>query len=170
MAKFTQEEVFNLFMQLPVINAVQATFAQGSVKHYNVIIKTDNLGLAGKLMSLWPFCTITSENGELIANYIVKPEEVDELHSKLEKAKIVSNKKNEVALMFQLKRLITEELKQKVESVIRSSDRIVWGDNRMAVILSTSNPEAVKIVERRVKDILSSYYGSEEGISSLQVI
>lgn len=171
MAKLTQEEVFNLFMQLPVTNSVQVTFSQGNVKHYNVIIKTDNLNLAGKLMALWPFCTVSSENGELIANYLVKPEEVNELYLRLQKAKFISaKKKNEVALMFQLKRPITEDLKQKVERIIRSSDRVVWGDNRMAVILVACDNEAVRLVEKRVKDVLCSYYGSEEGILSQQVI
>jgi len=157
-------DAFTIFTKLPYVHSVHATVSQGAVKHYNVCIKTANAEIASELMSLWPYCVVSSENGEIIANYLVKPEEVRAFAAKLSRAGCLAQclRQNSVVLIFHFRRPVTEEFKHKVSRFIRSTDRLVWGDMRMAVVLSNPSEEAVRAVETRIKNLLREYYGSEE--------
>lgn len=165
-----REEVFALFLQLPGIETVHATLTQGNLKHYNVRVKAEDPRAIDKLMTIWPFCTVGSVEDGLIADYVVKPEEVDEFYDRLSKASYLAiKKKTEVALIFQLRRPVTEELKNMLMGSIRGGDRILWGDNRLTIILKAGQDEAVRAVEKRIKKILRQNYVEEE-IAVQQVI
>lgn len=157
-------EAFTIFTKLPYVHSVHATVSQGTIKHYNVCIKTANAEIASELMTLWPYCVVSSENGEIIADYLVKPEEVKAFAAKLSRANYLGQclRQNSVALIFHFRRPVTEEFKHKVSRFIRSTDRLVWGDMRMAVVLLTPREEAVRAVETRIKSLLREYYGTEE--------
>lgn len=167
----SKEDVFSLFMKLPYVYSVHATISQGAVKHYNICVKTAVMDIASELMSIWPYCVVSGENSELVADYLVKPDEVKLFINRLSKAQCLSRcvKQNCIALIFHLKRPVTEELKQTISRAIRSTDRVVWGDMRMAVVLPVSSPEAVKAVEERIKNLLKRYGGMEE-ISVVQQV
>lgn len=158
-----QEEIFALFLQMPGVEAVHATLAQGNIKHYNVRVKTEDPQAINKLMTIWPFCTIGNVEDGLVADFVVKPEEVDEFYARLSKASYLAiKKKTEVALIFQLKRPITDDLKNIIAGSIRGGDKIIWGDSRMTIILKAGQDEAVRSVERRIKKILRQNYVDEE--------
>ncbi|MGI9951280.1 hypothetical protein V3F56_02870 [Moorellaceae bacterium AZ2] len=162
----SREEVFRAFSRLPYVHSVHATVSQGNVKHYNICIKTDKVEIVPELISLWPYCTVSSKDGEVLADYLVRPEEVKDFAARLSGASCLAQciKQKSIALIFNFKRPLTEEFKRMVFQSIRGTDRLVWGDMRMAVVLPTHSEEAVRAVETRLRRLLREYYGSEEAV------
>jgi len=147
------DRTFEMFLQIPGVESVNATHVQGRVKHYNIRVELNGKD-TNYLSSLWPFCNVSVTNGDVVADYIVRPEEVKAFYKKLSKALRKKAMSKENTLIFKFDRPLTEKMKQKVMNSIRSNDRVIWGDNKMAIILENSSEEVIKAVRARIEKIL----------------
>ncbi|AEG14468.1 hypothetical protein Desku_0868 [Desulfofundulus kuznetsovii DSM 6115] len=148
-------EVFSRFTGIPVVQGISATTVRGQVKHYNVRVKLHGRGAEEELNKLWPFGNISTDGDGVTADYIVKPEEVDNFYSRLLKVSPQSGER-EVAIVFQFSGPLTEELRWRVAKSVRSSDRLIWGDNRVVIVLRNCGEEAVKAVQERIGAVLAA--------------
>jgi len=144
------EKIFSMLMEIPAVVGVGATRVKGAVKHYNIQVE----GNVDKLASLWPFCNITANDNGTVADYIVRPDEINAFYSNLSR-KYPRRKRKEVAILLQFNGPLTDEIRRRVAMNIRGSDRTIWGDDRVAIILGNRKEEAVKAVQERIKLALS---------------
>jgi hypothetical protein len=146
-----------LFLGIPGVEEVSATYVKGSVKHYNVRVRLNDKDAAEKLKAVWPFCNVSVSNndsnkGNTVADYIVKPEEVKDFHAKLSKVAVKQEEK-QMAVILQFKQPITEEMKKKIARSVRASDQLIWGDRRVAIVLQDYRLEAIKAIQERIKNV-----------------
>lgn len=144
-----------LFLGIPGVEEVSATYVKGSVKHYNVRVRLNDKDAAEKLKAVWPFCNVSVSNNDsnkTIADYIVKPEEAKDFHARLSKI-AVKQEERQMAVILQFKQPITEEMKKKIARSVRASDQLIWGDRRVAIVLQDCRLEAIKAIQERIKNI-----------------
>ena len=142
-----------MFLQIPTVRGASATRARGKIKHYNIHVETKNSN-ADRVAKIWPYCHVVVENNSTSVDFIVKPEEVNAFFVKLSKLH-PEQKEKEMALILQLNGTLTDKTKNKVEKCVRSSDRVIWGDNKVAIVLEDCKKETIKAVEKRIEMILS---------------
>ncbi|MGB9804911.1 hypothetical protein [Desulfofundulus sp.] len=149
------KEVFSRFRDIPFVQGISATTVKGEVKHYNVRVRLHGRGAEEELNKLWPFGNISTDGDGVTADYIVRPEEVDVFYARLSRLSPRFGE-GEVAIVLQFNGPLTEELRRRVARSIRSSDRLIWGDNKAAIILRSCSEEAVKAVQERVGAVLAA--------------
>lgn len=147
------DKTFALLMNLPAVQKVSAVTVNGSVKHYNVQVKLQGKGAEGELVKLWPFGNVSTDGESAVADYIVRPEEVEKFCSRLLYVPLKLNE-SEVAIVVQFDRPLADETKHRVAKSVRASDRIIWGEKMVAIILRNCGGEAVKAVQERIRAIL----------------
>jgi len=86
---------------ISLVRSIKSVISQGNIKHYAIKIESYNSRLHKKLESLWPFGIVELSDGILKAEYIVKPNEIDEFNIKLSKLDDLNNAKlREVVVGF----------------------------------------------------------------------
>ena len=148
------DRVYAMFLQIPGVEAASVTRSQGAVKHYNVRVRTSNRRLAAELERLWPFGVVTADRDGIRADYIVKPNEADLFQKELKSLPLRHTK--EVAIIFQLNYPASEKLRRLLSSSVRSGDRLIWSDHRVAVLLQDCDKQVVEAVKTRFERLLSS--------------
>ena len=72
-------EVLQTLAGLPAVESISSTVSNGSVKHYLVRVRffDDNVKIMEQLESIWPFCSVKLEKGIVVAEYMVRPSELE---------------------------------------------------------------------------------------------
>lgn len=149
------DKICKRFLGMQGVESVNATRAQGAIKHYNIRIKANNRKIINQLEGFWPFGIINAKRDGIHADYIVKPNEVDIFYEKL--SQIPFHIKNrEVVMIFQLNYPASDELKNQIPLSIRSNDRLIWGDKKVALIIQDCSEQTIKSIKGRIERLLYS--------------
>ncbi len=138
-------------------DSVETLKSQGRTKHFNVVFNIINAGEEDieKFESMWPFGTVElRKDNSLRAEYIVKPEEVDGFCKLVNKVKKTNNNLLEPTFILQFPSTIPENIKHKLNRIIRSNDRVVFGKDQISIILG--NCKDVKATKARIERLLNT--------------
>lgn len=150
-------QVYTLFYNTGA-ESVGTTKSQGRTKHYTVVYVITNAREEDveKFESLWPFGNVELRKDNILrAEYIVKPDEVEEF------CRLVKNIKcdgvnNEPTSIIRFQGIVPEGIKHKITDIIRSSDRVIFGKNQVAVVLANCNN--VEATKSRIKQHFETEY------------
>jgi len=137
------------------VDRVLKVCSQGKTKYYNVVFKFSQISteLLSNLESLWAFNTISfKKNGTIVVEYMVRPEETADFYKAISLANISQKKNYNPTVILKFSEAIPEGVKYKLKKAIRSSDRIMWNENQVAIILY--NCQNLETVNNRLQKII----------------
>ncbi len=162
--KCQTKDPFNELLTLPNIHSVTATKANDKIKHFNVTLKTSNPVVGEQFKTFWPFSNVSISEEGFCVECMVRPDEYTKFYRKINTLAVGSI--NPVAVVVKSKNSLDAAIKNAIKKHVRGNDRVVWGDNKLAIILSSANENTVHLVRERVQGVLSNY--SEDISVSIQ--
>jgi hypothetical protein len=135
------------------VGEVSQTVVNGAIKHYKIRAHSDIPEVTSILTTLWPFCEVTTKGCSTAVDFLIKPDEIDGFAVRMAKIPPIIEK-HRVKIMIAMEDVANEAFKRKVKSCLRSGDKVIWGNNCLAII-TDGNQSAIPSIRKRIEKLLN---------------